>query len=681
MKLARVSPLTAASALVLAVMCAVPVAFWGNPYPRQVYVYWFNGTAAALTIAAVATVFPVLRLARSIQSIIEWIARIPQGIFALSAACFASLLSCYFAVTTFGRGPSTTDELAQLWHARILLSGRWSLPVDVNHEFFALDTVVDVGHWYSQFPIGGPLLLALGEMFGAPWIMNPLLMGVATFAMYHFGRLAYGDAVGRAIAIVFVTAPSIAIMSATMMNHMPTLCLAAIALALLAMWERSERSGRSMLLAAGIGASMGLMATFRPLDALVVAIVVGIFQLVEFRTAPRRIFDWLPQTLGGVLGASPVLVANAATAGDPLRFAYEVNWGAAHGLGFHTDPYGNVFTVKMGLEHIITYVSELNMFVTAWPVPVVLLVIASLLLISHATKWDALLLGLFFVQLVVHGAYWGRGEFLGPRFLFTAMPTLVVFVARLPQLLNHRIGARLSARLRARLQPAVMVFIAALLAITWLVPQLPLNAWGLSRIARDARKNLRIDVDGVVAEAGVHNALVFLREPFSARLTRRLWGTGVSRSETATLLRAKDACALFAALSWREGPRDVVEAREQIRNAAEYVPGRLAMESSDGVLSLSSPESLTPACKAEFDSDSLGAFVPFGVGLQAEPIDSAGHISGDVIYVADLGHANEALRDRFGARKWYRLIATPRPDGSLRPQLQPYRELTANWPQ
>ena len=405
-----VSPITAMCAVVLAVMCAVPLVFWGNPYPRQIFSYWLGGTGAAFAFAALTFLFPALKLSRPVEFLINWIARLPVRIFSAGVACFSSLLGAYFAVATFNRGASTTDELAQLFHARILLTGRWYLPVDINREFFALDTVVDRVHWYSQFPIGGPLLLALGDVFGAPWIINPILMGVATFAMYQFGRRAYGDAVGRTIAVVFATAPSIVIMSGTMMNHMPTLCLATIALALLAAWQESESSRRSMLLAAGIGTSMGLMATLRPLDAVVVATVTGIFQLSVFRRTPRRIVDWLPQALGGVVGASPVLLANAATTGNPFRFAYELNWGAGHGLGFHTDPYGNAFTAGMGLEHIITYVSELNMFVTAWPVPVVLLVIVSLLLIRNATKWDSLLLGVFFAQLFVHGAYWGRGE-------------------------------------------------------------------------------------------------------------------------------------------------------------------------------------------------------------------------------------------------------------------------------
>ena len=682
-----VSPITASCAAVLAVLCAVPLVFWGNPYPPRIFSYWLGGTAAALAVAALTVLFPAFKLSRPLQLVIDWIARLPETIFSIGIACFASLLGAFFAIATFKRGASTTDELAQRFHAKILLSGRWYLPVDINREFFALDTVVDVGHWYSQFPIGGPLLLAFGELFGAPWIVNPILMGVATFAIYQFVRRTYGDPVGRTTAIVFATAPSIVIMSGTMMNHIPTLCLATIALTLLAAWHQSESRYRSMLLAGAIGVSMGLMATLRPLDAVVFASVTGVFQLFVFRIMPRRIIEWLPQTIGGVLGASPVLVANAATTGSPFRFAYEVNWGAGHGLGFHADPYGNAFTAGMGLEHIVTYVSELNMFVTAWPVPVVLLVIASLLLIRNATKWDALLLGLFFAQLFVHGAYWGRGEFLGPRFLFTAMPTLVVFVARLPHLLKDRLQWNSSAGSDARtsvrqlgFQPALITFFSALFAITWLVPQLPLNAWGLSRIARDARKNLRIDVDRAVAEAGVHNALVFLREPFSARVTRRLWGAGLSRSESAILLKQKDGCSIFAALNSAQALDDKEQARDLIRNAANYTAGNLSMESSDGVLSLTSPQSLTPERKAEFDSDALGGFVPFGVGLVADSIDSSGRISGDVIFVADLGHANEALRERFGNRTWYRLSASPSRDGAIQSQLAPYRELTPGPP-
>ena len=100
------------------------------------------------------------------------------------------------------------------------------------------------------------------------------------------------------------------------------------------------------------------------------------------------------------------------------------------------------------------------------------------------------------------------------------------------------------------------------------------------------------------------------------------------------------------------------------------------MQSTDGVLNLSSPQSLTPACKAEFNSDSIGGFVPFGVGLPHEPIDATGHVNGDVIYVADLGDANERLRGRFGSRKWYRLLAAPQSDGTLVATVTPYVVLT-----
>lgn len=659
------SALPVLCAFVLVTASVVPILFWGNPYPTRIFPYWIVGTGVALGIAALAFAVPALRLAKPIEEAAASVTKLSRGRFVFAVGCLAFLLGAFFAVVVFKTGPSTSDEVAQLWHAKILLTGRLSLPVDVNREFFALDTVVDDERWYSQFPIGGPLLLALGRLIGAPWVVNPLLIGIATVAMYHFGRRAYGENAARGIAIVFATAPSIAIMSGTMMNHTPTLCLVALTLALLAEWTHRNGTRDQLALAACIGLLIGLAAAFRPLDAVVVAAVVGGFQLLAMLKEPRRWYSWIPQVIGGTIGAAPVLVANAATTGNALRFAYEQNWGAGHGLGFHTDPYGNPFTPTMGLEHMITYVSELNMFVTAWPVPAVLLVVVSLLLLRTATKWDNLLLALFFVQLLVHGAYWGTGEFLGPRFVFTALPMLVVFIARLPQ--------ALAARIPQRMRSANTVFFAMLFAITWMVPQLSLNAWGLARIARDARKNLRIDVTEVTRSAGVHRALVFLREPFSARLTRELWGAGISRSETAQLLRQKDACALYDAVTANDsGPETRVKS---IRSSAAFIAGEKSMESTDGVLSLSTPQSLTPSCKAEFDSDSLGMFVPLGVGLPYEPITDDGRIDGDIVYVADLGRSNERLRERFGDRNWYRLVGIPYTNGSLRAELRPYHQI------
>lgn len=666
----RPSLLTLVCATVFAVVCLIPVVFWGNPYPAVSLRYWGIGTLAVIGVALLPSVWPSVDFAHPVRQVVLWVGRIPSTRFAWGIGFTGAALGLLSSLVVFRNGASTSDELAQLWHARIIQSGRWWLPVDANPEFFSLDTVVDSGAWYSQFPIGGPVLLAIGDLIGAPWLLNPVLLGIAAVAMYRFAQHVYGEPVGRTVAIVFATAPSIVFMAGTMMNHMPTLCLATLVLAALVKWEQHDSPRGALVWTFTIGLLLGLMLCFRPLDAIVMTVVVGVFQSVHMIKTPTRVREWAPQGIGGLVGASPMLWWNAVTTGSPFRFAYELNWGAGHGLGFHTDPYGRAFTPLMGLEHMITYVSELNMFVTTWPVPVMLLAIISLLLIPRATKWDAVLLGWFFVQLLAHGAYWGTGEFLGPRFVFTALPTLVVLVARLP----HAVHAGVAPQWR----PGVLLFFAACCVVTWGVPQLPLNAWGLARIAQRARGTMRFDVARATTTADIHNALVFLREPFTARLTRRLWGAGLSRSETVTLLATKDACALHEVLQQRELTGSEFVVSDSLRQAAPYTAGRQSMQSTDGVLNLSSPASLTADCKAEFDSDSSGGFVPFGVGLIHEPIAPDGRIDGDIVYVADLGAmANARLRERFANRAWYRLHAIAGPDGQMVPALAPYGDMVA----
>ena len=52
---------------------------------------------------------------------------------------------------------------------------------------------------------------------------------------------------------------------------------------------------------------------------------------------------------------------------------------------------------------------------------------------------------------------------------------------------------------------------------------------GAAMQARGQRRSLKLDIVGAVRDANAHNALVFLSEPFSARLARRLWAVGVPR--------------------------------------------------------------------------------------------------------------------------------------------------------
>ena len=112
--------------------------------------------------------------------------RIPARWFVWGAALLALAAAAALTVLLFARQPHNADEVAQLWHARILLSDRLSLPVDPNPEFFGMDNVIDRGLWYSQFPVGGPAFYALGLAFRAAWLVNPLLLALTFSLIYQW---------------------------------------------------------------------------------------------------------------------------------------------------------------------------------------------------------------------------------------------------------------------------------------------------------------------------------------------------------------------------------------------------------------------------------------------------------------------------------------------------------------
>ena len=184
-----------------------------------------------------------------------------------------------------------------------------------------------------------------------------------------------------------------------------------------------------------------------------------------------------------------------------------------------------------------------------------------------------------------------------------------------------------------------------------------------------------VDVAGAVRGANIHHAVVFVREPFGDRLARQLWGIGMLRSQAAQLIASRDACSLLSAV--RGAERDtLMSVRETIaavtRSAAVFTPGPAAVRAADHTIHVSSPDSVTPECRRELEVDTESGEATFGPALPLEPIDGAGRIAGDVIYVADLLDHNEVLRRRFGDRGWYRLGLTRETNGRLVARIAPY---------
>jgi hypothetical protein len=517
----------------------------------------------------------------------EWL--IPLGAFALYAV---------IARVVFAGRPLLIDEVVQLLQARIYTSGHLWLPVAAHREFFSILHVVDTDDKvYSQFPPGGPAMLALGELMHAPWLVGPAC-GAISVAL--FARLAKLTDPGASRAfyygatLLFAVAPFGAFMFGSHMNHATTLVWLLVATLAIAKVAASDGPSTGWAFVNGIG--LGAAATIRPLDAFAFALPAAVWLLLLARRDKRRWIDAVASGIGVAIPFSAMMWVNAQTTGSPLLFGYEVLWGKAHGLGFHTAPWGEAHTPSRGLELISLYVTHLQTYLFETPFPAMIPVIASFALTKRLSALDRYLVASAALLGAFYFAYWHYGFFLGPRFVFPWLPVLVLFAARLPRLVRERFGAG-----RIWIGTNAALATGAVMAVGFSLPGRVLQY-------QSGLTSMRADYTAESAQAGVSDALVFVRESWGAQLTVRMWERGISRSAAAALYYGVDACLLDKAL--RE-----VERKDERGAVAEARLAPLLADSSrlrSSPFSPDSTEKLLPGatydrtCIARINEDRVG---------------------------------------------------------------------------
>ena len=622
------------------------------PWWSEVSWLWVFGGACVLVLAylgARALGDRASRIGERVRGLV--MAPGPRTFMWLACAA-AFVLAAGAAWYCFNRQPQSIDEMAQLWHARMLLAGHLSIPTEPDPAFFSAMNVIDAGgRWYSQFPVGGPLVLAAGLALGAVWLVNPLLIALTVRNVYRFAQRAYGESFARGATLLLLVAPFFIFMGASEQNHVPALALATLALAAMPAWAGAASRGAAVRQAALIGLALGAMAAVRPLDALAVALACGLYQLGVLLRAPRRWTEIAVQCAAGALPVAGLLWANAHTTGAPLRFGYEVMWGANHGLGFHPSPFGDAHTPRRALVLASLYLMKLDMYLFEWPIPALVAPVVALVFLRRPSSWDALLAAVIVMVLGSYALYWHNGHFLGPRFLYTAVPAFVLLAARAPGAVAERVGSV------GRTMAYAVMPIAVVCALTGLAGPVGVPA----RLAeyRGGQWELKEDIAAQTRAAHLGRALVFVHEGWGARLMARMWALGVSRADAEHLLATSDACALELATEAEERhpAADTVGLAARLAAATPNAarPGlRLRGDvTPDITLRFASGAALPAPCVAEAQADSVGMslYPPF---LTLNRVGHDGRVEGDVVFVRDLGARNEELRARFGDRTWYR---------------------------
>ena len=570
-------------------------------------------------------------------------ARVPTPVLMVATGVIIVAAGVRISGDAYNRQPALTDELTQAFHGRILGAGRLSATPEAYAEFFETSqTITRDGRWFTEYPIGSGALAALGL---GP-LLSPFVLVLAAVAVWSFARRAYDRTTARVALILIALSPFAVLLSATRMNHVPTLALTALALAALAKWEATEHPH---VWAAALGAALGAMVLVRPYDALLVGIPVALFQVTTVVRHRDLRLSLAPEFLAFVAVAAIQLWVNARTTGAPLLFGYAALNGPLHGPGFHLDPLGPPFTPSRGLDYVMLYLQQLDTALFESAVPALVFIVVGLWL-TRPTKWDWLLAGLILSFLAGYGAYWHRGDLHGPRFLYPALVAFIVFSARFVILAKRTdrpwsLGAAL-------MLPVCLVW--AYLPIG----DRSVGVWHRLSTMRSLPVSRSEDPAEEAGRVGLKNALVFVREPFHARLTARLRALGVNPFDAEKIVTDVDACALMTALDKSGSHPDVpgpvrfrtVLAEATSAGRAQPIP----RTAGSTALSLVNGRPSSEACRREIAEDSVGT-LNYARFLAAATIDSTGRLGGDVIYARTLGARDTILLqdERFARRQWY----------------------------
>lgn len=479
----------------------------------------------------------------------------------LVALC-SLLLYTLVATTVFSRRPLLIDEVVQLWQAQRFAEGRLWIPAAAHGEFFSFLHLVDVGERvYAQFPPGGPFMLWMGLLFGAPWLVGPVCGALSVLLFARLARAVEPAASNRWVlgaTLLFALTPFGVFMFGSHMNHVTALFWLLVAMAALVTLVRGGSAPNSIaqstptapsrvaaLPALGLGFGLGAAATIRPLDAFAFALPAAIWLIVRAGRSPQR---WMENVVAGIGVAVPfiaMMYVNAQTTGHPLKFGYEVLWGTSHGLGFHAAPWGEAHTPLRGLALASLYQWRLQSYLFETPFPSLVLPVAALWCERRLGALDRYLLASSALVILAYLLYWHDGFYLGPRFVVPLLPALVLWTARLPLLVRERV-----ASLHLRRGLTAMLAFGVVGALVFNLPV---------RVAsyRAGLTSMRVDYAGAAERSDVRQALVFVRESWGAQLVARLWALGVSRPMTETVYRGTDSCNLeqeIAALE-RDGVR------------------------------------------------------------------------------------------------------------------------------
>jgi len=202
------------------------------------------------------------------------------------------------------QGRLISDETAYSFQSRIFASGHFKAPAPPSTVFFE-HHIIDRSGWFTKFPPGWPVVLAVSSMAGVGWAVNILLGIVILGIVFAIGKRLYSDREARLALFLLLLSPIFFGNCLGQMSH--PLCGALLAGATL-FYFRARQDGALWNVAAMLSGIV-LATTVRPLTGVLFGLVLGGALLWEIRHDRRRL--WATAALCGLFAVVAVCLSGA----------------------------------------------------------------------------------------------------------------------------------------------------------------------------------------------------------------------------------------------------------------------------------------------------------------------------------------------------------------------------------
>jgi hypothetical protein len=328
-----------------------------------------------------------------------------------------TVLVSYYTLDTF---PNSSDEYVYVYQGQTMSEGRLTDKAHPLAIFFHFNHVAQKdGVRVGRFPPGWPIFLAAACYAGVPvYLVNPLLGLISLILFYRLAKMLYSEQVALWSLLVMAISSYFIFTSASFFSH--TSCMLMVLAFVYCIYKfRESRSLWYMVLA---GFFIGMVITIRYYTAVLIFIPFFFFMVKEYRVKAITIFFWMG--LGCFPCLALLLIYNHSITGNfflPVTmWAYE-----DESLGFVRG-----HSLLKGMEHLVRWA----LMFLYWCSPAMLILYVWFLIKKirntskrwiHPEDYAFLLLttGYFFYYEIGGNQY-------GPRFLFEALPFLVLFVTR-----------------------------------------------------------------------------------------------------------------------------------------------------------------------------------------------------------------------------------------------------------